>query len=177
MTRLGRSGVAALVPCQLHSGCRVLRSAPTPTVSSTLVGSSCRCRHRWSARARPSKCSASTSRGASTCPGRSAAITTPLGQSTAYWTTRGLPAQREGPVQHVDPCGHPSGAVPLRRCDLVMALETTPSSPVTIIGAPVGPVRPPASAATVTRPLQILNAQLGGNGPWYTWFGVWRTAP
>jgi len=51
------------------------------------------------------------------------------------------------------------------------ALSTTPSSPVTIIGAPVAPIRTPASAVAVTRPLQIVNAQISGNGPWYAWFG------
>jgi hypothetical protein len=50
-------------------------------------------------------------------------------------------------------------------------LSSTPSSPLTIIGAPVTPLRPPTSAATVKEPLQIVNAQLSGNGPWYSWFG------
>lgn len=50
-------------------------------------------------------------------------------------------------------------------------LSSAPSSPVTITGAPVGAVQPPISAATVKEPLQIVNAQLSGNGPWYSWFG------
>ena len=52
-----------------------------------------------------------------------------------------------------------------------LAMTTTPSAPITIIGARVAPVQAPPSAATVTRPLQIGNAQLEGNGPWYSWFG------
>jgi hypothetical protein len=50
-------------------------------------------------------------------------------------------------------------------------MSSTPTSPVTIVGAPVAPIKPPVSAATVTQPLQVLNAQLSGNGPWYSWFG------
>jgi hypothetical protein len=50
-------------------------------------------------------------------------------------------------------------------------LSPAPSSPLTILGAPVAALQPPASAATVTQPLQILNAELSGNGPWYSWFG------
>jgi hypothetical protein len=50
-------------------------------------------------------------------------------------------------------------------------LSPTPTAPVVIIGAPVSPLRPPTSAATVNEPLRILNAQLNGNGPWSSWFG------
>jgi hypothetical protein len=50
-------------------------------------------------------------------------------------------------------------------------MSTTSISPVTIVGAPVEPIRPPSSAATVTEPLQIISAQLSGDGPWYAWFG------
>jgi hypothetical protein len=67
-------------------------------------------------------------------------------------------------------------AIPPVPCPCVVVitspgLTTTPSSPVTIVGAPVAALRGPTSGATVTKPLQILNAQLGGNGPWYSWFG------
>jgi len=51
------------------------------------------------------------------------------------------------------------------------ALSTTPSSPINILGAPIGPLQPPTSASTVNQPLKIVNAQLSGNGPWYAWFG------
>ena len=50
-------------------------------------------------------------------------------------------------------------------------LSTTPSSPVTIVGAPVGPLLLPAAAGTVTQPLHVLKSELGGTGPWYSWFG------
>ena len=80
-----------------------------------------------------------------------------------------------GPVQHVDHRGYPSGPLSLRRRGYVdtssTVLSRSPSSPVTIVGASVGPLRTPASAVTVNQPLHILNAQLSGNGPWYSWFG------
>jgi hypothetical protein len=69
-----------------------------------------------------------------------------------------------------------AAVIPPVPCPCVVAITSTdlsgtPSAPVTIAGAPIAPVRPPASAATVTKPLEILQVQLGGNGPWYAWFG------
>jgi 3D (Asp-Asp-Asp) domain-containing protein len=67
-------------------------------------------------------------------------------------------------------------AIPPAPCPCVAVvfspqLTTTPSSPVTIVGAPSAPLTPPASAVTVSQPLRVVSAQITGNGPWYSWFG------
>jgi len=47
--------------------------------------------------------------------------------------------------------------------------DQTPTAPVQVIGAPVAPLH--QAPAPVVRPLEILAANLRGNGPWYSWFG------
>jgi hypothetical protein len=50
-------------------------------------------------------------------------------------------------------------------------LDTTPSAPIEILGAPVAPLRPSAVAG-VTEALEVLRVGLAGSGPWTAWFGA-----
>jgi hypothetical protein len=62
--------------------------------------------------------------------------------------------------------------IPDKPCPcVVMALDfsssVTPTTPITIIGAPVAPPH-----GTKIQKLQVLNAYLTGSGPWTSWFGA-----
>ena len=62
--------------------------------------------------------------------------------------------------------------IPAKPCPcVIMALDfsssITPTTPITIIGAPVAP-----PAGSRIHKLQVLDAYLTGNGPWTAWFGA-----